>query len=59
MLNKSSYSKFMIFFLAMVLVLVALPTYSFAISNPWDPYKEYMQNSIAKGSLEGLGFQLP
>ena len=53
MLNKSSYSKFMIFFLAMVLVLVALPTYSFAISNPWDPYKEYMQNSIAKRQLRG------
>lgn len=43
----------MIFFLAMVLVLVALPTYSFAISNPWDPYKEYMQNSIAKRQLRG------
>lgn len=53
MLSKSSYSKFMIFFLAMVLVLVALPTYSFAISNPWDPYKEYMQNSIAKRQLRG------
>ena len=40
MLTKSSFSKIIIFFLAIVLVLVALPIHSFAISNPWDPYKE-------------------
>lgn len=55
MLTKTNLSRLIIFCMAIVLVLVALPIRSFAVSNPWDPYKEYLPEkaSITKRHLRG------
>lgn len=55
MFTKSSSIRLVYFCLAMVLLLVSLPVNSFAVSESWDPYKEYIpeQTPVAKRHLRG------
>jgi len=55
MLTKKSI-KNIITCIIIILILFALHTHSFSVSQPWDPYKEYLpqQTPIAKRHLRGV-----
>lgn len=45
--------KLIILVVAISLIILELPIIGFAASNPWDPYIQYMKNSISKRQLRG------
>ena len=55
MLNKRYLSKFIVYCIAFVVLLVGLPAHAFATSTPWDQYKQFIPNEspIVKRHLRG------